>query len=90
MPTDKKANAFFFHESPVGYFHDDSLPNSAGCYRYVPYRTVGHHRLHGALRAQGPQRCHYVTANCKRYFTVVACPGYGLLQLADFDSSDPL
>lgn len=90
MRADQEARSFFYEDHPVGYFEDDALPCVAGKYRYMPFRGFGHYRLQGALRASGPQRCHYVTANSKRYFTVVACPSYGLLQLADFDSSDPL
>ena len=85
MTGEKEARTFFFEDSPVGYFAGDQLPNSPGSYRYVPYRGTGHLRLQQALVSQGPQRCHYIVENAKRHFTVVACPAYGLLELANFD-----
>ena len=90
MQTAQNPKSFFFEENPVGYFEDDPLPCSTGCYRYMPYRGPGHYRLQGALKTKGPQRCHYITDNAKRYFTVVACPAQGLLQLAEFDNPDSL
>jgi hypothetical protein len=88
MRADQKANSFFFEDRPVGYFEDDQLPCSPGSYRYVPYRGPGHLQLQQALVSQGPQRCHYIAKNAKRYFTVVACPAHGLLELANFDVPD--
>src|SRR5258708_38826513 len=40
MQTDRNAKSFFFEENPVGYFEDDRLPCSPGCYRYTPYRRT--------------------------------------------------
>jgi hypothetical protein len=74
MQTDQNPKSFFFEENPVGYFEDDRLPCSPGCYRYMPYRGPGHHRLQGSRKTKAPQRCHYITENTKRYFTVLACP----------------
>ena len=85
MDAHKNPRTFFFEDLPVGYFVDDPLPSSAGCYRYVPYRGPGHYQLGLALRTFGPQRCHYIAENFKRRFSVLACPVYGLLELADFD-----
>jgi hypothetical protein len=90
MQTAQNPKSFFFEENPVGYFEDDRLPCAPGCYRYTPYRGPGHYRLQGSLKTKGPQRCHYITGHTKRYFTVVACPVQGLLQLAEFDNPDSL
>jgi hypothetical protein len=87
MQSEHKARSFFFEASPAGYFEDDPLPSSAGRYRYMPYRNLAHLRLHAYLKSRGPQRCHYVIAGKKCEFTVLSCPSYGLLELAEFDGS---
>jgi hypothetical protein len=70
----------------VGRFEEDPLPSAAGCYRYVPYRSLGHFQFQESLRTSGPQRCHYVIGRKKHHFTVMSCPSYGLLELAEFGS----
>jgi len=86
MQSDHKGRLFFFEGGPAGYFEDDPLPTSAGRYRYVPYRSLAHLRLHESLKSRGPQRCRYVIAGEKCEFTVLSSPSYGLLELAEFDS----
>jgi hypothetical protein len=88
IKPEHQARTFFFEDSPVGYFEGDQLPPAAGRHRYIPYRSVAHYRLIGALKSVGLQRCHYVVAGRKHYFTVQAWASYGLLELAGFDSVD--
>src|SRR5258708_38827464 len=68
MQTDRNAKSFFFEENPVGYFEDDRLPCSPGCYRYTPYRRTRAPPIARLPENAGPQRCHYITDNTKRYF----------------------
>jgi hypothetical protein len=86
MPTDQNAMSFFFEGSPVGYFEGDELPTLAGRYRFMPYRTRGNFRLQTSLKTSGPQRRYYTIQSVKHYFTVLACPSYGLVELAAFDT----
>jgi hypothetical protein len=79
---------FFFEDSPVGHFEGEEIPSNAGTYRYMPYRGPVHYRLIGALKSLGPQRCHYVIAGRRHYFTVQAWVSYGLLESTGFDSVD--
>jgi len=88
MNSEQRAKTFFFQGNPVGYFEDEPLPTKPGNYRYVPYRGVGHYRLMGALKSEGPQRCYYIKDGKKLKFTVQAWVSYGLLQLSEFDSGN--
>lgn len=81
MPNPKD---FFFEGGSAGYFEEDQLPSVPGSYRYMPYRSPAHHRLHVALKTAGPQRCYYLAGNARRYFTVVNAPSPGVLELAGF------
>jgi hypothetical protein len=51
----------------------------------MPLRSEAHYRLQLALKSTGPQRCYYETDGMKRYFSVLSCPSYGQLDLADFE-----
>jgi hypothetical protein len=80
---------FQFNGMPVGYFETD-LPRASGRYRYVPYRGPGHYEMQIQLRARGAARCCYDAEDLPVWFTVSACPEYGVLELADFENARPL
>jgi hypothetical protein len=86
MSADKIAMAFFFEGSPVGYFEGGELPTLAGTYRFNPYQTRGYFRIQISLKTSGPQRCYYMAQNAKQYFTVSACPSYGLVEVGAFET----
>ena len=85
---DQRSKSFFFQNNPVGYFQDAELPSRPGTYHYMPYRSVGHYRLHQALQTSGPQRCHYLLNGKERHFTVKSCPAYGRPELAEFETGN--
>ena len=89
MDPQKQAKTFFYQGNPVGYFEEEHLPAALGNYRYMPYRGPGHYRLMGALKSEGPQRCHFEKEGRKLFFTVKAWISTGLLELSEFDSSSP-
>jgi hypothetical protein len=85
MQADAEAKTFFFEGRGAGYFEETELPCSNGKYRYMPLRSGAHYRLHLALKSSGPQRCHHIVDGKKRFFTVLSCPSYGQLELAEFE-----
>ena len=74
-------NEFFFGEDSVGYFESQPL-SSPGKYRYMPFRGLGHFRLVQALASSGSQRCYYLAAGEKHYFTVERIPSLHVLEVS--------
>ena len=74
---------FTYDGLPVGYFEESECPQIPGCFRYEPYRGPGHYELATALRDGKRPRC-LVPSHPGVSFAVVACPEYGVLELADF------
>ena len=85
MGREADAGAFYFESGAVGYFLDRPLPSLPGRFRYMPYRSVAHYKLIGAVKSVGPQRCHYVANSNNRWFKVVVWISYGVLELSDFE-----
>ena len=82
MPTGPEKIQFFFGHQVVGYF-EDQPPSSAGEYRYMPFRGLGHYRLGQELGRKGPQYCHYVANGETRYFTVARIPRRYVLEVSE-------
>ena len=61
-----------------------SYPRAPGTYRYMPYRSLGHLRMHEKLRGMGSARCTCAASEGRMTFLVRACPEYGVLVLDDF------
>ena len=80
---------FFFEGMPVGYFEGSEYPRSPGRYRYVPYRGPGHYEMQTQLRASGCPRCYYEVDGTLVSFAVLNCPEPGVLELSDFEESQP-
>jgi hypothetical protein len=81
MASGSERKEFFFEEYAVGYF-EDQPPSSQGQYRYIPFRGLGHYRLVKALASSGSQRCYYLAAGEKRYFTVERIPSLYILEVS--------
>lgn len=77
---------FFFGSLAVGIFQTDLPPHHDGRYRYEPYRGSGHYHLQESLKRSPAQRCYYRKGELRHYFTVIDCPEYGSLDLAEFDT----
>jgi hypothetical protein len=76
---------FEYDGIPTGYFTDGaSYPSAPGAYRYMPYRSLGHLRMHEELAGSGSARCTYAGPEGRMTFLVRACPKYGVLVLDDF------
>jgi hypothetical protein len=76
---------FEYDGIPAGCFTEgSSYPSAPGSYRYMPYRNLGHLRMHEELRGAGSARCTYVGPEGRMTFLVRACPEYGVLVLDDF------
>jgi len=82
MTSASKPTEFFFEEYPVGNF-EDPPPPLPGQYRYMPLRGPGHYRLGQALASSGPQRCYYLAAGEKRFFTVARIPSLHVLEISE-------
>jgi hypothetical protein len=78
---------FYLGTSVVGFFKDHQLPTSDGNFRYEPYRGAGHYILHTELRKSKMPRCFYQTNERRVFFTVTACPSYGVLSLTGFEAA---
>lgn len=76
---------FFFEGLEVGIF-TAPFPQQDGLHCYEPYRGEGHYRLSTLLRGGSAQRCYYDVESQRFFFTVVACPEYGVLELSEFDT----
>jgi hypothetical protein len=81
---------FLFDGMEVGIFRDADFPSSPGRYRYEPYRGPGHYEMQTKLRAGEQPRCYYDRDGFRVSFTVSSCPEHGILELYDFDSSQPM
>jgi hypothetical protein len=81
----RKSNDFYFNGIPVGIFEGNELPRSPGCYRYEPYRSVGHYLMHQQLEAGNTPRCSYHDGDSHVSFIVQDCSEYGILELRDFE-----
>jgi hypothetical protein len=75
-----------FDGRAVGEFWTWRWPQRDGVYRYMPFRSVSHLRMHEQMRKAGLARCFYERDGRKIFFSVVSSPKYGHLQLADFES----
>jgi len=73
-----------FEGGAAGEFLSWGWPNRNGVYKYMPFRSVSHLRLHERLRQTGSAQCYYERAGRKVFFSVVAHPKYGRLQLNEF------
>ena len=76
---------FTFNGMPVGIFEETEYPRQSGLYHYLPFRCPGHYHMQMELSKQGSARCHYKVGPKQVFFTVVDCPRYGILELADFE-----
>ncbi len=79
---------FMYEGMPVGFFEEAEYPRQGGRYRYMPYRGAGHYQMQVELGEKGSARCSYTAGSERVTFAVVACPEYGLLELADFEAKD--
>jgi hypothetical protein len=78
---------FLYGGLTVGFFREPERPNKSGRYRYMPYRSGGHYKLHDALHAGERPRCVFRAAPHVS-FAVLSCPQYGELELSDFMVED--
>jgi hypothetical protein len=78
---------FHFDGMVVGHFEARDFPCSPGRYRYTPYRGPGHFKMQTQRRAGSNPRCYYDTDNVRVSFTVRDCPGHGIIELCDFETS---
>ena len=79
---------FRCHGMEVGYFEGPHFPTAPGQYRYEPYRSLGHYEMGLRLEQAGKAECHFLGDEPMR-FTVVGCPTYGVLSLAEFQEGGP-
>jgi hypothetical protein len=80
-----KPGVVFMHENePVGVFSGAAPPVTDGIYRYEPYRGTGHLQMQQRLK-ESHASCSYSFHGAAVTFRVVACPSYGVLQLASFE-----
>lgn len=77
---------FFFGSLVVGIFQTGLPPHRDGRYPYEPYRGGGHYLLQESLKRSPGQRCYFRKGKLRHCFTVVGCPEYGILELAEFDT----
>jgi len=75
-----------FDGGTAGYFRTWLWPKRDGVYKYMPFRSPSHLRMHQRLRETGSARCYYERNGHKIFFSVVSSPKYGHLQLANFES----
>ena len=75
----------FFEGGAAGEFSTWRWPRRDGVYRYRPFRSVSHLRMHERLQEIGSARCHYERDGRQVWFTVIGFPKYGHLQLTDFE-----
>jgi hypothetical protein len=88
MSTSPRELEFSYRGMPVGYFEETQYPAAPGRYRYTPYRGWGHYEMHTALSAGERPRCSFQAGGREFAFTVVNCPKYGVLELADFSAAE--
>lgn len=78
----------FFETGAVGAFRTFRWPRTPGVYRYMPFRSMPHLRMHERLRSAGSARCYYERAGKRVYFTVNGHPKYGQLQCDMFELTE--
>jgi hypothetical protein len=76
---------FMFEGKPVGYFRESKYPMADGMYRYTPFRGPGHYEMQNSLNSSGKAHCYYKVNATIVEFKVVDCPGYGVLELEEFE-----
>jgi hypothetical protein len=76
---------FHFKGIPVGCFKAETYPRGPGQYPYTPYNEAGHELMQLRLQLYGRARCYYDTETARVFFSVVANPDYGLLELTAFE-----
>jgi hypothetical protein len=76
---------FYYDGGPVGYFETAAFPQDSGVYPYMPYRSASHYAMHQHLCDAGFADCTYPTPQCIVRFRVLSSPGYGRLELSDFE-----
>lgn len=61
MSDQSRHNVFHLAEDDgdVGYFLTDEFPSAAGIYRYMPFRSPSHYRMHQLLRERRTVTCWY-------------------------------
>jgi hypothetical protein len=80
---------FMFDDMPVGTFKEPDDPRLPGRYKYEPYRGPGHYDMCRRLRAGEKARCYYDCDEARVSFFVNDIPEYGVLELSDFQVSQP-
>ena len=75
-----------FGGGAAGEFRTWRWPKRDGIYRYMPFRSVNHLRMHERVRESGSARCFYERDGQQIFFSVIGSPKYGHLQLTDFES----
>ncbi len=76
---------FHFKGVPVGCFETTTFPATPGTYSYSPYQEGGHDLMQVRLQLYGRARCYYDTDTARVFFSVVANPDYGSLELTEFE-----
>jgi hypothetical protein len=79
---------FFYMGGTVGYFEDAACPQAAGRYRYMADRSGAHYEIQLSLRNRSHPRCALRAQGRSISFAVIACPEYGVLELAEFRDED--
>ncbi len=72
---------FLFEGMPVGLFKAGAVAVRDGSYAYVPFRGPGNYKMQLRLKESGSALCYYIAGKQRIFFTVRACPQYGVLQL---------
>jgi hypothetical protein len=75
---------FEFRGGGVGYFETETFPREPGVYPYMPYRSRSHYQMFEALAESGFAECTGVSEHGGVRFKVIGSPGYGRLELSDF------
>ena len=75
-----------FDGGAAGEFRTWCWPKRDGIYRYMPFRSVNHLRMHERVRESGSARCFYERDGQQIFFSVIGSPKSGHLQLTDFES----
>jgi hypothetical protein len=83
--TTQNALDFHFKGVPIGRFETATYPTKPGSYPYLPYHEGGHDLMQVRLQLYGRARCYYDTETARVFFSVVANPEYGRVELTEFE-----
>jgi hypothetical protein len=73
---------FYFDDQPAGYFLEtEDYPCNSGRYRYMPYRSGGHLRMHEESKRNGFALCTYTTQDSQKTFIVRSTQEYGVIDV---------